>query len=48
MSSLVASRPEGAWRQRLLPWALPVLTLVAWEIASSSGWLSKNRIYEKD
>jgi len=39
MSSVV-SPPESAWRQRALPWALPLLLLVAWEIASTSGWLS--------
>jgi sulfonate transport system permease protein len=37
------SRPEPAWRQRLLPWALPLLLLAAWELASRSGWLS-NRV----
>jgi sulfonate transport system permease protein len=26
--------------QRLLPWVFPVLVIVAWEIASKSGWLS--------
>jgi sulfonate transport system permease protein len=40
MSSRNASLPEAAWRQRLLPWALPVLLLAAWELASRSGWLS--------
>ena len=39
MSSVV-SPPESAWRQRALPWALPLLLLAAWEIASTSGWLS--------
>jgi sulfonate transport system permease protein len=34
------SRPEPAWRRRLLPWALPLLLLAAWELASRSGWLS--------
>jgi sulfonate transport system permease protein len=29
-----------AWAQRALPWALPVLILLAWELASVSGWLS--------
>ena len=50
--SSIASRPEAAvpaprheatvaaWRQRLLPWALPLLLLAAWEISSRSGWLS--------
>jgi len=27
-------------RTRLLPWALPLALLLAWEAASSSGWLS--------
>ena len=29
-----------AVRQRLLPWALPVAILLAWQLASQSGWLS--------
>ena len=40
MSSRAVSPPESAWRQRALPWALPLLLLMAWEIASTSGWLS--------
>jgi sulfonate transport system permease protein len=40
MSSRAVSPPESAWRQRALPWALPLLLLVAWEVASTSGWLS--------
>ena len=40
MTADIASRPEAAWRQRALPWALPLLVVVAWEIASKSGWLS--------
>jgi sulfonate transport system permease protein len=40
MSSHAASLPEAAWRQRLLPWALPLLLIVAWEVASTRGWLS--------
>jgi sulfonate transport system permease protein len=27
-------------QSRLLPWALPLLLLLAWELASRSGWLS--------
>jgi sulfonate transport system permease protein len=37
------SRPEvpaAEWRQRALPWALPLAVLLGWEIASRSGWLS--------
>ena len=40
MSSRAVSPPESAWRQRALPWALPLLLLVAWEVASACGWLS--------
>ena len=29
-----------ALRQRLLPWALPVAILLAWQFASQTGWLS--------
>ena len=36
----VASLPEAPWRQRLLPWVLPLLLLAGWELASRSGWLS--------
>jgi sulfonate transport system permease protein len=45
MSTTSASRSERAarWRNRLLPALLPVLILVAWELASRSGWLS-NRV----
>jgi sulfonate transport system permease protein len=46
MSSLVASRPEAAWRQRVLPWAVPALVVGAWEIASNSGWLSSRVLPE--
>ena len=28
------------WLQRTLPWALPLLVLLGWEIASKNGWLS--------
>ena len=38
--SSVASLPEAPWRQRLLPWVLPLLLLAGWELASRSGWLS--------
>jgi sulfonate transport system permease protein len=34
---------SGGWhvlRRRALPWALPVVIVLVWEIASSSGWLS--------
>ncbi len=27
-------------RQRLTPWLVPILILISWEIASTSGWLS--------
>src|SRR5437660_853391 len=29
-----------SWSQRALPWALPVLIVLTWELASVSGWLS--------
>jgi len=33
--------PSGpALRARLIPWALPLALLVAWEVASKTGWLS--------
>jgi sulfonate transport system permease protein len=32
--------------QRLAPWALPALILLAWELASSCGWLSKRVLPE--
>ncbi len=28
------------WRQRLLPWALPLALLLVWELSSRLGWLS--------
>jgi len=31
---------------RILPWLLPLAILVAWEIASASGWLSKRVLPE--
>ncbi len=40
MASRSVSPPEAAWQRRLLPWALPVLLIAAWEVASQSGWLS--------
>jgi len=30
----------SAWRERLLPWALPVALLIAWELSARAGWLS--------
>jgi len=29
-----------SWLQRGLPWAVPAVVLIVWEIASKSGWLS--------
>jgi sulfonate transport system permease protein len=42
MSSNFASRSElpRAIVQRGLPWAVPVLVLIGWELASTRGWLS--------
>ena len=41
MSRLEATTPGApAWTSRLLPWVVPVLALLAWEVASASGWLS--------
>lgn len=40
MSRKSSSPSERAWLQRALPWAVPVLIVVGWEIASKSGWLS--------
>ncbi len=36
----VAARRLHGLRQRALPWALPVLIVAAWELASRAGWLS--------
>lgn len=38
-NNLTASR-GGAWRQRVLPWTLPIVILLAWELSSRFGWLS--------
>ena len=43
MSATTASPSEARaarWRERLLPFALPLAILVAWELASRFGWLS--------
>jgi sulfonate transport system permease protein len=43
MSRSAPSPTEGAGprlARRLLPWLLPLLILVAWELSSRSGWLS--------
>lgn len=32
--------PLGRWARTALPWALPVLILLSWELASRLGWLS--------
>ncbi len=37
---MAARRVHTAFVQRALPWALPVLILLTWELASVSGWLS--------
>jgi len=34
-----SASPSDAVR-RVLPWAVPVLILLGWEVASKSGWLS--------
>ena len=36
----------GPLAQRLLPWALPLAILAAWEAASASGWLSSRVLPE--
>ena len=40
MSARSARATPTAWSQRVLPWALPLLILLTWELASVSGWLS--------
>src|SRR5512139_4017381 len=30
----------ASWRGRLAPWALPLAIVLAWQLASSLGWLS--------
>ncbi|MFM8900990.1 MAG: aliphatic sulfonate ABC transporter permease SsuC [Burkholderiales bacterium] len=30
----------GAWRQRALPWLLPVALISVWQLAAQAGWLS--------
>lgn len=30
----------ASWRARLVPWAVPLLIVLAWQLASSLGWLS--------
>ena len=35
-----ARRNEARWQARALPWALPALVLLGWELASAIGWLS--------
>ena len=32
--------PASRWLRRGLPWVVPVLILVVWELASAGGWLS--------
>ncbi|CDG82454.1 aliphatic sulfonate ABC transporter permease SsuC [Janthinobacterium agaricidamnosum] len=35
-----------AWRDALLPWALPVALIVAWQVAAQAGWLSSRILPE--
>ncbi|PUA16534.1 aliphatic sulfonate ABC transporter permease SsuC [Glaciimonas sp. PCH181] len=35
-----------AWRQGLLPWLVPVLLIVVWELAARIGWLSSRILPE--
>lgn len=40
---MAASTPSNAWRRAgasLLPWLLPLILLVVWELASRLGWLA--------
>jgi sulfonate transport system permease protein len=39
-SATARLRPPKPLLQRALPWAVPLLVLVAWQVASASGWLS--------
>lgn len=39
-------RRARALRQRLLPWALPLALLLAWELASRAGWLPRQLLPE--
>ncbi|TDP72616.1 aliphatic sulfonate ABC transporter permease SsuC [Roseateles toxinivorans] len=32
--------PSARWRQRALPWLVPVLILTVWQTLSQAGWLS--------
>jgi ABC-type nitrate/sulfonate/bicarbonate transport system permease component len=38
MSRTETSRSR--WRQAALPWAMPALILLAWQVAAQAGWLS--------
>ncbi len=41
MADLQQAHAAGKdWRSRLLPWTVPLLILVGWEVASRAGWLS--------
>ncbi|MBK1615790.1 ABC transporter permease [Rubrivivax gelatinosus] len=46
----MSAGPKPGWRagllQRALPWLLPVLLLLGWEIASRAGWLSSRVLPE--
>ncbi|MGB6102551.1 MAG: aliphatic sulfonate ABC transporter permease SsuC [Pusillimonas sp.] len=37
---MVITRNTNRWRQILIPWAVPVVILVLWQLASQVGWLS--------
>ncbi|PFH11326.1 sulfonate transport system permease protein [Collimonas sp. PA-H2] len=34
------------WRERLLPWLLPLLLILGWELAAKAGWLSSRILPE--
>src|SRR3546814_12048430 len=31
---------SGAWRRRALPWLVPVLAVMVWQVSAQVGWLS--------
>src|SRR3954453_22079819 len=43
---LTYSSRASRWRMRLLPWLLPLTILIAWELASSVGWMSSRVLPE--
>ena len=42
----MASNFNTRFRSQVLPWAVPVLIIIGWQIASSSGWLSSRVLPE--